>query len=337
MDTVKDNVKLHNIFNRRDVIAEGWYWLLPSRELAKKTVKAVSIAGQEIAVFRGADGSVAALDAYCPHMGAHFCEGKVEGNQLRCFFHNWRFDKTGTCTDIPCMKGGLQKKIATTAWHVQERNGLIWIWLGNGEPYEPIPEPPELQGFDYQYLLGSHFTNKCHPNVTMVNAIDEQHFRSVHYIPSHILSMKCTPVTGSHLEFRNMGKVPNANLLGKLLGLLYRNQLTYNLDYWYGSNGCVCFGPDVLHCYLMFALRMAADGSTEGYILAFTKRRKFLFGAIINWFILRFTLLAARYFGSGDNRVFETIRFQLKTPLPADHTILSFIQHLERQKPWLKM
>ena len=30
------------------------------------------------------NGELVCFDAYCPHMGAHLAEGKVEGEGLRC-------------------------------------------------------------------------------------------------------------------------------------------------------------------------------------------------------------------------------------------------------------
>src|SRR6516164_1498442 len=121
MDTARDisTTAASYIFNRHDVVATGWYWLMPSNELGRRTVRPANIFGYELAVFRGEDGTVAALDAYCPHMGAHLAEGKVEGNQLRCFFHNWCFNASGVCTDIPCLNGKPPKRISNRAWAVQ--------------------------------------------------------------------------------------------------------------------------------------------------------------------------------------------------------------------------
>ena len=94
----QDNYK---VFNRTDRVVEGWYWALPSRELARGQVKAVRVAGKDLAIFRGQSGRVTVLDAHCPHMGAHLAEGRVEGDSLRCFFHHWKFDGDGRCVDVP--------------------------------------------------------------------------------------------------------------------------------------------------------------------------------------------------------------------------------------------
>ena len=84
-----------NTFGQTDRVVEGWYWLLRAGELKKKQVKPVKVLGRDLAVYRSETGKVVALDAHCPHMGAHFAEGKVDGEGIRCFFHDWRYDADG--------------------------------------------------------------------------------------------------------------------------------------------------------------------------------------------------------------------------------------------------
>ena len=94
----------HPIFNNWDVIAQGWFFVCKSRDLKVGKIKPFSIHGHRLAVFRGKNGQVNALDAYCPHMGTDLTIGKVVDNTIRCYFHHWRFDAGGKCVDIPCLK-----------------------------------------------------------------------------------------------------------------------------------------------------------------------------------------------------------------------------------------
>ena len=71
------------MFNQHEAVVEGWYWLCRSRDVPRSKVRALRLLGRDLAVYRGEDGRVAALDAYCAHMGAHLAEGHVEGNELR--------------------------------------------------------------------------------------------------------------------------------------------------------------------------------------------------------------------------------------------------------------
>ncbi len=321
----------YSTFNRNDATAVGWYWLLPSRELKLGSVKSANVLGYELAVYRGADGRAAVLDAYCPHMGAHLSEGKVEGNQLRCFFHNWCFDSSGNCTDIPSLAGKPRVSVCTKSWIVEEVHDMIWIWLGNEPPSEPVPAPPELEGGEYISSIANHFIKNCHPNVVMINAIDEQHFQTVHHLPGQILLMEPSRMSDRHIRFYNQGSIPTSNWFGRLLKHLYKNALTYDLDYWYGSTGTVTLGPDFLHMYLMFTLRMTPDGKTDGYAIVFARKPKSWLEKILAEAVLLATKIAGCYFAQGDTRIFQTIRFNFKTPIQADRAVISFIQHLEKQ------
>jgi phenylpropionate dioxygenase-like ring-hydroxylating dioxygenase large terminal subunit len=309
-------------------LVEGWYWALRSREVRRGRVRAVSLAGRALAIYRGADGGVRALDAHCAHMGAHLATGRVEGNGLRCFFHRWKYDGAGRCVDAPAAGGGCPAA-GVRAWPVAERYGLVWVWTGP-VARSPLPVPPELDGQPVRARLGRRFAQRCHPHVVLVNAIDEHHFNSVHHLPV-TLSMQVHEPRPGALEVSNTAPVSRATRRGRLLARFYAGPLTYSLTYFHGSAGAVTLGPDRLHCHLLFALRPTADGRTEGRTVLLTRRRPGLRGALRDRAILALTGLVARYFARGDTRVFDSIRFALRTPVPADRTVLAFIRHLERQ------
>jgi len=57
----------------------------------------LEIDGVEVVVWRGASGRLCATDARCPHQWSHFAaEGVVDGDELVCTAHFWRFDHAGT-------------------------------------------------------------------------------------------------------------------------------------------------------------------------------------------------------------------------------------------------
>ena len=50
----------------------GWYVLAKSDEIKKLTLQTKKFAGKDIVIFRTKSGKLGVVDAYCPHMGAHF-------------------------------------------------------------------------------------------------------------------------------------------------------------------------------------------------------------------------------------------------------------------------
>ena len=314
------------VFNRAERIVAGWYWALRAAELKKGQARAINFLGRELVVFRGADGHVAALDAYCSHMGAHLAEGKVEADGIRCLFHFWKYNAQGNCIEIPCQKSTAGVPPIQT-WAVAEAYGLIWIWAG-AQPASALPRVPELEAC--AFLFGKPFVKACHPNVMMINAIDAQHFNSVHNLPV-ALQLEPQVVSESCIRFRNTTPVPRHSFLTRCLSRFYREALTYDLCYWFGSTGTVTLGPDFLHFYIMFALRPTEDGRSEGQTILFTKQRNGWFGQMTNRILLVLTRIVAAYFAQGDTRIFKTIRFNFRTPIKADLPIIRFMQHVEQQ------
>lgn len=320
--------KPHSTFNNPALFVEGWHWALPSRELKVGKVKAVTLLGRNLAVYRGVSGKAIAIDAYCPHMGAHLAEGKVEGDGIRCFFHNWKYDADGICVDIPALEKPLPLCIKT--WHTAEKYGLIWVWAGTEKP-DLVPFVPELEQVDCDCSLGMRFVKNCHPNVLLVNAIDAHHFNTVHNLPLEIV-FESKEVNPNAISFSNTTRGGDDSRLIRSIRPFYQNEVTYSMCYWYGSTGTVTLGPDFLHFYIVFALRMIEGGKTEGQTIIITPKRAGCLGWGINRGLLWLTQQVGNYFAKGDTRVFQTIKFDFKTPTKADRSILELIQHVNRQK-----
>ena len=315
-------------FNNPSQFVEGWYWALASRELKIRRVKPLKLLGRNLAIYRRNSGKVVAIDAYCPHMGAHLAEGKVEGDGIRCFFHNWKYDDRGICVDIPSLKKPLPVCIKT--WHTAEKYGMIWVWVGEETP-NLLPFVPELEEIDCDYILGTRFIKNCHPNVLLINAIDAHHFNTVHNLPLKIV-FEQQEINPNAVTFSNNTRGGDDSWLIRLIRPLYHQEITYSMCYWYGSTGTVTLGPDFLHFYIIFALRMMEDGKTEGQTILVTPKRFGCLGWVINRGLLWLTQQVGNYFATGDTQVFQTIKFDLKTPTIADRSILQFIQHVNQQK-----
>lgn len=315
-------------FNHSERFIEGWYWAIPSRQIKVSEVKPITLLGRELVIYRGADGQVVTFDAYCPHMGAHLAEGKVEGNGLRCFFHNWKFDVEGICVDIPCLDELLPVKLRT--WPTAEKYGMVWVWTGK-TPQQPLPFVPELEHQECNTTFGSRFVKNCHSNVVMINAIDAHHFNTVHNLPLEIVFEK-RQLNENAITFSNTTRGGEDSFFIKFIRPFYKNAVTYSVCYWYGSIGTVTVGPDFLHFHIMFALRLLEGGKTEGQTILITKKRPGIFGWLFNRIMLLLTKIVGNYFAKGDTQVFQTIKFDFKTPTKADLSIIQFIQHVNTQK-----
>ncbi len=323
MSSVRDT----KTFNRTAQFAEGWYWALPSRALRRGKVKPVQLMGRDLAIYRGRSGRVVAVDAHCPHMGAHLAEGRVDGDALRCFFHGWRFEPDGACSEAPQLEQPPRACLRT--WPTTERHGLIWVWTGP-EPRLPAPCAPELEDVPVRWAHGNRFVKGTHPNVVMINAIDAHHFNTVHRLVVD-LDFETTRENAHVITFANRTRVPTTRWLLRQIGRFYAGPLTYSMSYAYASSGTVTVGPDLLHCHILFALRMTPEGHTEGQTVLLTPRRRGPLGWLFDRVVLFATKLVGNYFAKGDTRIFQTIKFDFQTPTKADRSIIEFIRHAEEQ------
>jgi phthalate 4,5-dioxygenase len=104
----------------------------------------VRLLGEDLVAFRDSSGQVGLLANNCPHRGASLFFGRNEEHGLRCVYHGWKFDLTGTCVDMPNepAESDFKHKVRATAYPVQERGDVLWAYLG---PAEDMPSPPELE------------------------------------------------------------------------------------------------------------------------------------------------------------------------------------------------
>ena len=60
-----------------------------------------ALGGDDVVVWRGASGALCVMDARCPHQWSHLAaEGAVDGDEIVCTSHFWRFDLDGTGTKV---------------------------------------------------------------------------------------------------------------------------------------------------------------------------------------------------------------------------------------------
>jgi phenylpropionate dioxygenase-like ring-hydroxylating dioxygenase large terminal subunit len=158
----------------------GWFAVAGSHELKAGEVKAIHNFGQDLVLFRTESGQAVVTDPYCPHLGAHLgYGGTVDGENIRCPFHHWKFDASGRCTSVPFAPTPGRARITT--WPTAEHNGVILVWydLHGRTPSWEMPdfEPtlvPELEGFaTYEGL-------KTYPQEVLENGADWLHFNTVH-------------------------------------------------------------------------------------------------------------------------------------------------------------
>jgi phenylpropionate dioxygenase-like ring-hydroxylating dioxygenase large terminal subunit len=140
---------------------EYWYPVAWSRKIGRKQVQ-VQALGEKIMLVRD-NGIVRALHDRCPHRGvplSHKMASQEFPGTWSCCYHGWTFDlATGVLvaaiTDGP--ESPICCKVAVRTYPVEERRGLVWLWMGDGEP-RPLADDVPAELLDPKALVVGRIT-----------------------------------------------------------------------------------------------------------------------------------------------------------------------------------
>ncbi len=323
------------VFNNNSIVAEGWYFVLPSKKLSKNKIHSFSIGQQDLVVWRSANGAVSCLDAYCPHMGTHLGKGKVVNNNLQCFFHHWKFDGSGKCQDIPVDSGSCAK-VSTTAYKAIEAYDSIWVFP-KADPAKPIAQYKELAGHDLSVRFGDSYQRECHHHVTMINGLDPQHLKTVHNIDIEMAVE--IQETNREIEVTLTGKIGSNNFAEKFVQTIVGKTYSYSMLYDHASNGFLTLIKDsywfnskskIPSLYMIFAYRPLPNGKTSVQPIYLTAKRLGIVGKLKSAILLWLTERAFKALQGEDGEVYDNMRFNPGKLLPIDRPISQYIQYVNK-------
>ncbi|MGJ3243332.1 MAG: Rieske 2Fe-2S domain-containing protein [Opitutales bacterium] len=126
------------------VLSRFWYPVARVEELSADKPFAARLLDEDLIVYRSGDGCVVAKDL-CIHRGVPLSLGRLEGEEVVCAYHGFRYGKEGQCTRIPAApEASIPKKLCLQTFPVEERYGMIWTCLAGADAaVEPIPDWPE--------------------------------------------------------------------------------------------------------------------------------------------------------------------------------------------------
>ncbi|HYI31364.1 MAG TPA: aromatic ring-hydroxylating dioxygenase subunit alpha [Bradyrhizobium sp.] len=157
---------------------DHWYAVEYDSDLKPGRVIEVKFWGCSIAVFRGTDGKLRAVENRCAHRHVKLSIGHVSGCNLTCVYHGWSYDAEGRLVEVPHELFGRQfGKVKIRSYPVRSRYGLIWLFPGNPALADKvhIPELPELEGSDPWACVPLDFTWKAHHSIIIDNVSDFTH------------------------------------------------------------------------------------------------------------------------------------------------------------------
>jgi phenylpropionate dioxygenase-like ring-hydroxylating dioxygenase large terminal subunit len=156
-----------------------WTPIAMARELHRGRPLAVRVAGTPLVVWRGVDGTPAALIDRCPHRGVALSLGRVVDAGIQCPFHGWCFDAAGRAVSVPWNPDAKRQALVARTVPVREAASLVWIYTEPGAEPTDGPEVGELD--DPQLHLSSCAIEwRVHWTRAMENMLDWPHLPFVH-------------------------------------------------------------------------------------------------------------------------------------------------------------
>jgi 5,5'-dehydrodivanillate O-demethylase len=155
-----------------------WQPIFHADELRGGRPRLVRVMSEDYVLYRGQDGVARLSQPRCPHRGMLLSAGSVEGDALRCFYHGWKFAGDGRCVEQPPEPKPFCEKIALRTYPTRETLGLVFAYLGEGEP----PAFPDIPSFEEDGLF-THTDSYVRPASffnNLENLLDTSHLAYAH-------------------------------------------------------------------------------------------------------------------------------------------------------------
>jgi 5,5'-dehydrodivanillate O-demethylase oxygenase subunit len=177
---IRADLKLNNTvdFDGQKDTASAW-----GQKLGVFTGKPtrVRVLGEDLVLYRDGSGKLGLLDLYCAHRRASLEYGRVQEHALSCCYHGWAYDETGQCVDMPSepKDSPFKNKVQLKAYPVRELGGMIFAYLGSGEP-PVLPMLDVLARTDGVRAVEQFALWPAHWLQIIENSVDPSHTGTLH-------------------------------------------------------------------------------------------------------------------------------------------------------------
>ena len=214
-------------------------WELPEPDGAPVRLR---LLGEDLVLWRDFTGAIGAIRDACPHRGASMFFGRNEESGLRCVYHGWKFDTSGTCVDMPNepAESNFKHKIRATAYPCAEYADIVWIYMG---PQSPAPGLPQLDWGDVpsSHRYSSKWDQACNWAQGLEGNVDSSHVGFLHKWFDPTASPEAANAGASRFEDRS----PVLTVKETEFGYVYGARRTTATGYYWRLT------PFILPCYTM--------------------------------------------------------------------------------------
>lgn len=167
------------LVTQQPVFRRFWYPVVPIQDLSTGPYP-FRLLGEPIVVWLDHTGKPAAVRDRCCHRTAQLSLGQVADGHLRCPYHGWEFNGSGTCVRVPQLApdAPIPASYKVESFACTERYGYVWVCLA--EPLMDIPDIPEAAGSAFRLIPEFYEPWQCAGLRVMENELDLAHPTFVH-------------------------------------------------------------------------------------------------------------------------------------------------------------
>ena len=166
-----------------ELLRRYWMPIAGVSEFESRQTKPIRLMGENLVLYRDLGDTFGLIDRHCLHRRADLSYGMVDERGLRCNYHGWSFDHTGTCVSRPFedtinpARSGTSA-LRMTAYPVETKGGLVWAYLGP----QPVPCLPDWEAFSWPNGFAQIVMSElpCNWLQCQENSIDPVHFEWMH-------------------------------------------------------------------------------------------------------------------------------------------------------------
>lgn len=162
-------------------VRNAWYVAAWDRELQSGALLPRTVLGENLILFRDADGAPAALLDRCPHRLLPLSKGRLRHGVVECGYHGLTFDRTGRCVRAPT-QARVPENARVRTFPVAERMGMIWVWMGDAALADTaeIFDLPQYHDQNWGVTHGDALHIGCGYLLLCDNLCDPTHVNYVH-------------------------------------------------------------------------------------------------------------------------------------------------------------
>jgi 5,5'-dehydrodivanillate O-demethylase len=159
------------------LLRSSWQPIFISAKLQPGKLMPLHVMGERFTLYRGETGTAHLVGFRCAHRRTQLSVGWVRGDAVQCLYHGWTYDSAGQCIERPGERPpGPCANASIPSYPVQEHLGLIFAYLGEGDP-PPLP----FSGFSRPGIVeNAQFEMPCNWWQSYENVFDEAHAAFVH-------------------------------------------------------------------------------------------------------------------------------------------------------------